>query len=107
MKRGLMIIFSSLILITACSSKETNPFLSEWNTPFGTPPFEQIKLEHYIPAFEAGFKAQNEEIAQIINNKDEATFENTIVALDLSGSLFRKVNRVFNAMNGAMSSEEL
>ena len=46
MKRVIMIIFGSLILITACQSKETNPFLSEWDTPFGTPPFEKIDLEH-------------------------------------------------------------
>jgi len=107
MKRILMILISSLILITACTKNETNPFLVEWDTPFGTPPFDKIKLEHYLPAYDAGLKAQNEEIDKITGNKDEATFENTIVALDETGSLLRKVQRVFSAMNGAMSSEEL
>lgn len=102
-----MILISSLILITACSTKEGNPFLVDWDTPFGTPPFDKIKLEHYLPAYEAGLKAQNEEIAKITSNKEEATFENTVVALDETGSLLRKVQRVFSAMNGAMSSEEL
>jgi peptidyl-dipeptidase Dcp len=107
MKRILMIVLSSLILISACSEEETNPFFTEWDTPFGTPPFDEIKLEHYLPAYEAGFKAQNEEIDAIINNKEEATFENTIVALDQTGMLLNKVKRVFNAMDGAMSSEEI
>ena len=87
--------------------EETNPFLTEWNTPFGTPPFEKINNEHYLPAYEAALKAQNEEIEAIINSKDEPTFENTIVALDQTGSLLKKVSRVFGAMNGAMSSEEI
>ena len=107
MKRILMILISSFILITACNMEETNPFLTEWNTPFGTPPFEKINNEHYLPAYEAALKAQNEEIEAIINSKDEPTFENTIVALDQTGSLLKKVSRVFGAMNGAMSSEEI
>ena len=102
-----MILISSLILITACNTEETNPFLTEWNTPFGTPPFEKIKNEHYLPAYEAALKAQNEEIEAIVNSKEDPTFENTIVALDQTGSLLHKVSRVFGAMNGAMSSEEL
>ena len=107
MKRILMILISSFILITACNMEETNPFLTEWNTPFGTPPFEKINNEHYLPAYEAALKAQNEEIEAIINSKDEPTFENTIVALDQTGSLLKKVSRVFGAMNGAMSSDEI
>lgn len=107
MKSILMIIFSALILFTSCSKEEENPFLTEWNTPFGTPPFDKIENKHFLPAFDEAFKAQNEEIAVIVNNKDEATFENTIVALDQSGSLLKKVNRVFNAMNSAMSNDEL
>ena len=42
-----MILLSSLILITSCNKEETNPFLTEWDAPFGTPPFDKIKLEHY------------------------------------------------------------
>ncbi len=102
-----MIVLSSLLLIAACNNEETNPFLTEWDTPFETPPFDKIKTEHYLPAYDAGLKAQNKEIEAIINNKAEATFENTIEALDQSGSLLRKVSRVFGAMNGAMSTEEL
>jgi peptidyl-dipeptidase Dcp len=107
MKRIIMILLSSLILITACKTEETNPFLTEWETPFGTPPFDKINLEHYLPAYDAALKAQNEEIETIINNKEDATFENTIVALDQTGLMLSKVSRVFSSMNSAMSSEEL
>jgi peptidyl-dipeptidase Dcp len=107
MIRGLMIILGGLLILTSCSKKETNPFLAEWDTPFGTPPFEKIKLEHYLPAYAEAFKAQNKNIAAIVDNKEEATFENTIVELDKSGTLLNKVSRVFNAMEGAMSNEEL
>lgn len=102
-----MFVLSSLLLLTACNKEEENPFLAEWDTPFGTPPFDKIKAEHYMPAYDAGLKAQNEEIATIVNNKEEATFKNTIVSLEESGSLLRKVSRVFTGMNGAMSTEEL
>ena len=107
MKRIIMILVSSLLLVTACSKEEKNPFLVDWNTPFETPPFDKIKSEHYLPAFEAAFKNQIEEIDAIVNNADEATFPNTIEALDYSGSLLKKVNRVFGAMNDAMSNDEL
>lgn len=105
--RKLMLILSSLLLITACNKEETNPFLTEWDTPFGTPPFDKIKTEHYLPAYEAALAEQNDEISAIINNNEEPTFENTVVALDQSGSLLKKVSRVFSAMNGAMSNEEM
>ena len=102
-----MIIISSLILFASCTQKETNPFITEWETPFGTPPFERIKLEHYLPAYEEGFKQQNDNIAAIVGNPEEATFENTIVALDHSKDLLNKVSRVFSAMEGAMNNDDL
>ena len=101
-----MLVISALLL-ASCSKVEKNPFLEEWDTPFGTPPFDKIQLEHYLPAYEAGLAAQNEEIDVIVKNTEDPTFENTIVALDESGSLLTKVSRVFSAMNGAMSSDEL
>ena len=107
LKRVIMIFISSILIFTACTTKEKNPFLTEWNTPFGTPPFDKIKTEHYFPAYKAALKAQNDEINAIIKNQDEPTFENTIVALDQTGELLNKVSRVFGAMNSAMSNEEL
>ena len=73
-----------------------NPFFIEWNTPFNTPPFNDIKTEHYLPAIEEGIKQQKAEIEIITNNSAEPTFENTIEAIELSGKLLMKVYLVFN-----------
>ncbi len=72
-----------------------NPFLVESTLPHGAMPFDQIKTEHYKPAFEEGMKQQNAEIDAIVNNPEEPTFENTIVALDHSGRTLDRVAGVF------------
>ena len=84
-----------------------NPFLKEWNTPFKTPPFNEIKSEHYLPAFEEGIKQQRAEIDAIVNSKERPTFKNTIEAMEKSGSLLTRVNRVFFALNSANSNDEM
>lgn len=107
MKRLFMLLFVLSFILSSCGKKETNPFLAEWNTPFETPPFDKIKTEHYIPAFKEAIDKHNKEIDKIVNNTDDATFSNTIEALDYSGELLNRVRRVFNAMNESMSSEEM
>ena len=72
-----------------------NPFMSEWNTPFGIPPFEKIQDKHYLPAVEEGIRQHNAEIAAIVDNPQEPTFENTVVAYEYSGDLLNKVLGVF------------
>lgn len=72
-----------------------NPFFSKYKTPFETPPFDQIKTEHYEPAFDEGIKQLKEEVDAIANNPQPATFENTIVALERSGKLLDKVSSAF------------
>ncbi len=84
-----------------------NPLLKEYNTLFGVPPFGEIKPGHFLPAIEKGIEAQNLEIEAIISNKQSPDFENTIAALDYSGSLIRKVNSVFSNLNSANTSKEL
>ena len=81
--------------MTACQSQRTNPFLTEWDTPYGIPPFEQIQPSDYIPAIRAGIAEQNAEIDAITANPDAPTFENTIVPLELSGRTLAKVTGVF------------
>ena len=78
--------------MTSCN--RTNPFLTEWNTPYGIPPFEQIQDADYIPAIQAGIEAQKAEIDAIVASEEEPTFDNVIAALDRSGSLLNKVCRV-------------
>jgi len=84
-----------------------NPFLKEWKTPFKTPPFKLINIEHYMPAFEEGIKQQKAEIAAIVNAKTKPTFKNTIEAMEKSGSLLSKVNRVFSQVNSANTTDEM
>lgn len=84
-----------------------NPFLSEYDTPFGVPPFDIIENVHFIPAYEAGISQQESEINAIVENTDEPTFDNTIAALDQSGELLRKASGVFEKLRSAETSDEI
>jgi peptidyl-dipeptidase Dcp len=84
-----------------------NPFFSEWDTPYGVPPFDLIEVAHFIPAFERAMAEQNEEIAAITASDEPASFANTIEALDASGSMLRKVRGVFFGLNGTMTNESM
>ena len=108
MKKIIIMLFAILAGMTACKEKEPeNPFLAEWKTPFGIPPFDQIKTEHYMPAFIKGFEEQMKEVEAIVNNPEEPTFENTILALEYSGGILNKVRPVFYRLNSAITSDEL
>ena len=102
---GLMITVT--ILSSSCTKTEQNPFLSEFKTPYGVPPFGEIKTEHFLPAYKAGFEEQNAEIEAIINKKDEPTFENTIAAFDASGKTLQRVSAVLGNLVSANTSPEL
>lgn len=97
-------------MVCACGQQAAdtdNPFLSEFETPYGTPDFNRIKVEHYEPAFLKGIKQQNEEIKAIVENPDEPSFENTIVALDNSGEILARVSGVFFALTEADTNDEM
>lgn len=79
--------------LSACTNRE-NPFLTDWNTPYGIPPFQEIQVDNYIPAIQAGIEQQKKEIEDIVNNQDTPTFDNTILPLELSGEILRKVSGV-------------
>ena len=107
-------IFTPLVLLimlfTQCTENkpvENNPFYTDYDAPFGIPPFEDIKPEHYIPAIEKGMKEQNKEVEAIVNNSATPTYENTIIALDQSGELFSKVLKVFFNQISANTNDEL
>lgn len=87
--------------------KQQNPFLAPYTTQYGIPPFEEIKIEHYIPALEEGIKQHNEEINAIVVNRARPNFENTVLALDMSGDVFNKVNFVFMALNESDATPEM
>ena len=97
-------------MVCACGQQAAdtgNPFLSEFETPYGTPDFDRIKVEHYEPAFLKGIEQQNEEIKAIVENPDEPSFENTIVALDNSGEILARVSGVFFALTEADTNDEM
>ena len=104
---------SLLILVTCCmaysctTKTEDNPFFAEFQTEYGVPPFDKIKLEHYEPAILKGIEEQNNDIESIINNAETPTFENTIVALDNSGKILSRVGGVLFNLTEAETTDSL
>lgn len=88
------IFFALALIIAMTSCTRTNPFLTEWDTPYGIPPFEQIQEGDYLPALDEAIVRVKAEIEAIKNNPEEPTFDNTIAAYDLSGQLQSKVTGV-------------
>lgn len=74
---------------------KNNPLLQTWNTPYQTPPFDLIKEEHYIPAFNAAIEMAQKEIDEIANNPQKPDFQNTIVALERSGLKLKRIESIF------------
>jgi peptidyl-dipeptidase Dcp len=99
------VLFFILLVFMACQN--SNPLLTEQQTPFGVPAFDQIKVEHYMPAFEAAIQANQAEIDAIINNPAAPTFENTVEALDRTGELLDKVVGVFFNVLEADGNDEM
>jgi len=115
MNRFLFITFACMALV-ACNnsqksaSKTGEPgsiFFTEFDTPYGTPPFDRIVFADYKPAFLAGMKEQTSEIEAIVNNTEAPTFENTIVALDNSGRLLSRVSHVFYGLKSADTNDSI
>jgi len=86
---------------------EGNPLLRPWATAYGLPDFSTVDVTHYEPAFRAGIAAQEREIANIREQDAAPTFENTVVALEASGALLRRVSNLFYALNGTMTDEDM
>lgn len=110
------ILAASMIFSTSCSKNDAekqddatskNPFFTEWTTRFEVPPFDKIKVEHYRPALDSGFKQHLAEIDVIVNSTDEPTFENTILALENSGKLLNAVALAFFNVNGTDGNQEM
>jgi peptidyl-dipeptidase Dcp len=109
--KNITVIFTlvALTLMAACKKENMtdNPFFSEYQTPFGVPPFDIIDTIHYMPAFAEGMKQQMAEIEALIGNQEEPSFENTILAFDRSGILLYRVRRVFFNLNEANTNEQM
>ncbi|WP_073230742.1 M3 family metallopeptidase [Pedobacter caeni] len=89
------------------SISASNPFLQASKLPFQAPAFDQIKDSDFKPAIEEGMKQQMAEISKIADQTEAATFENTILAIENSGQLLGRVNRIFSLITGANTNPEL
>lgn len=88
-------------------AQKDNPLLKEWNTPYQTPPFAEIKTEHYMPAVKQAMKEAEKNIKAIASSKKKPTFENTIVALEKASALLDKVTSVMYNMNESNTNPDL
>ena len=97
-----------MMSLTACEqAQRENPLLVESDLPLGAPDFSKIQVTDYMPAFQKAMEQQREAVKQITENKDAATFENTILAFENSGRLLDRVCRVFFALTEADKTEEI
>ena len=85
----------------------SNPLLAAWNTPHETPPFSEIKLSDYEPAFDAAIACSRAEVEAIVNNPKKPTFGNTIVALERQGELLNRISGIFFNLLEADTSDEM
>ncbi len=84
-----------------------NTFFGEYKTPFQVPPFDKIHNRDYLPAFEEGIKEHNAEITAITDNPEAPSFANTIEALDRSGHLLDRVDKVFYNLRDANTNDSI
>jgi len=106
------IILATVVLGGACKKSDkpdlsNNPFMKEWDTPYGVPPFDKIKTTDYLPAIQEGMRQQAEIIEQICENKEAPTFANTLIPYEYSGELLNKVTAVFMNLAECMNSPEM
>lgn len=113
-KQSLLLILAVGLGVSACSDSaekvadlKDNPFMEESTLPYFAPDFTKIKNEHFKPAFIEGMRQQTEAINQITANTEEPTFDNTVLAIEKSNELLGRVSRVFSALTGADTNDEL
>ena len=113
MKRTLLTLTAACaVILTASGAKKMekavkNPFMEAYTTKYEIPPFDKIKYEHYIPAMKAGIEERKQEIWAIVSNRAMPDFDNTILALDNSGSLLNKVCYVYYALSESDNTPEM
>ena len=96
-----------LIALAMCSCNRQNPFLTDWDTPYGIPPYDKIRTSDYIPAIKAGIDEQTAQIEAIVSNPEAPDFDNTIAALELSGGILAKVQGVLYNVSETDRSDAL
>jgi peptidyl-dipeptidase Dcp len=113
--RKFLFILLAVMTLLACNNANTGKtggepgaiFYTEYDTPFGMPPFDRISFEDYKPAFLKGMEEEAKEIEAIANNSETPTFENTIVAMENSGRILTRVSRVFYGLRSAETNDSI
>jgi peptidyl-dipeptidase Dcp len=103
-------ILFSLAVVTMIQYKgnaQDNPLMKPFDTPYGVPPFDLIKEEHFLPAIKEAISIQQKRVDEIVNNKSKPTFKNTIEALELSGGELDRVNAVFSNLSSANTNPQI
>ncbi len=108
MKKLMFMLLLLAVATTACKKQTCdNPFFCEWDTPFGVPPFDKIKFEHFKPAFIKGMEEETAAVDAIVNNTETPTFENTIKSLEYTGELLSKVQSAFGVLSSANTNDSI
>ena len=106
------IIFAALLMSSVAIAQNptnmtNNPLLQPFNTPHQTPPYDEIKVEHFMPALKESMAEGRKDVDAIINNPAKPTFENTIIALERAGEQLSKVSPILFHLNGAETTPEI
>ena len=109
MKKVTLFMSALTMALVGCGGDNiaNNPLVKEWNTPYQTPPFSEIKLKHYEPAIDYAIELNRADIDAIVNNPEAPTFENTIVAMERAGELLGRVTGVFFVLNNCDTNDEM
>jgi len=103
-------MMAATIAAVSCNTEKKepgNPFFTEWNTPFGVPPFEKIKNEHYMPAIDSGITLARLQIAEITGSEEAPTFANTVAKYDRSDEMLSRAAYVFYSQTSASTNDTL
>ena len=111
MKKIIIALAALMLTLSSCTNDnnqdmQNNPFFTESTLPHGAFPFDQLQTEHYLPAIKAGIQ-QQQEIDAIVNNPEEPTFENTIVALENTGRMLNRVCSIFYNLLECNGTDEM
>ncbi len=106
--KNIIVVFLLIgVAMSSCMKANENPFYQEFQTKFQVPPYDLIKNEHFLPAFEKGIAEAAADIKKIVDNTEAPNFKNTIEALEFSGEILGRVTPVFFALLSANTSDEL
>lgn len=108
MKKKLFLLFILAVSVTACMKQKCdNPFFCKWDTPYGIPPFDEIKVEHFKPAFLKGMEEEIAAVDAIVNNSEAPSFDNTIKAMEFTDELLSKVQSAFGVLSSANTNDSI